>query len=116
MEYEVIKCHTTEELWKLCGNSACTMLGYMPEELHLYIEQLHENGFIGDKIKVYTYDGLLLNKFLNNPHKFDNNLNIFSIDLDDMKDIEKFAVTLRFKMGYRWLDDIHDNNCKPFDM
>lgn len=109
MDYEEIKLTDSKELQKLYKGSACTQLGFMPEELHLYINQLADNGFIGENPKVYTYSGKTLNEFIGVPAAFPEDLNVFSISLDDMKDTGKFAVTLRFQMGYRWLDDIVDN-------
>ena len=42
--------------------------------------------------------------------KFNDDLNVFIIDLEDMKNIERFAISLRFERGYRWLDDIVNNS------
>lgn len=94
-------------LHNLCNDSALTMIGYMKEELELYIDELKP--FIkGDKISVYEYTGRDLELAFN--VNFGNDLvNIFSIMLDDLQDIGKLAVTLRFERGYRWLDDIVDN-------
>lgn len=100
-----------KKLYQLCDGSACTMLGYMPEELHLYINQLKENNFLKDEFTVYTCQGKDLNKTFNlsGTDEFQDNLDIFIIDLDDMYNLDKFAITLRFQMGYRWLDDIIQN-------
>ena len=111
MNYEVVEVKTTQPLSDLWSGSACTMLGYLPKELELYIKQLREHGFLKDeKVKVYTYKGSLLNKFCHNPEAFPEDLNIFSIDLNQMENVASFALSLRLQMGYRWLDDIYDNN------
>jgi len=96
----------------LYQRSACTMLGYMPEELHLYTDELKENGFLKDKFTVYTTKGEDINSYfdLEGDNRFPDNLNIFIIDLDDMENISKFAVTLRFERGYRWLTDVIGNS------
>ena len=94
-----------------CG-SACTMLGYMPEELHLYVDELKENGFLKDEFTVYETSGEEFNNVFGLDDPFPNDLNIFIISLEDMKDIPRFAVSLRFERGYRWLDDIVNNSRK----
>ena len=111
-----IKQADDARLQKLYKESACTMLGYMPEELHLYIEQLQDNGFLEDDYTIYTIKGSVLNSaFLLVDDPFPEDLNIFIIPLDCMKNIEQFATTLRFTMGYRWLDDIINNSIKGTD-
>lgn len=111
---EVSLKNNSETLQKLYKGSGCTMLGYMPEELPLYINQLKENGFLKEDFTVYTCDGSDLNtEFkLEGQNKFPDDLHIFIIDPADMKDLGKFAISLRFQMGYRWLDDII-NNSRP---
>ena len=94
---------------ELYDGSACTMLGYMPEELHLYINELKENGYLNDEFTVYETSGEELNSVFDLTNPFPNDLNVFIISLDDMKNISKFAVGLRFRRGYRWLDDVVDN-------
>lgn len=102
-----------EILQKLYDGSACTQLGYMPEELHLYIKEMQEEGFLKDEeITVYTYSGKDLNNCfeLEGNNRLSDTLNIFSIDLDQIENLGKFATSLRFVRGYRWLDDIIDNS------
>lgn len=98
-----------EQLQKLYDGSACTMLGYQPDELHLYIEQLQENDFLKDGFRIYETTGQELNDAFELSDKLPDGLNVFIIDLNDMKDISKFAVGLRLQMGYRWLDDVVNN-------
>lgn len=101
---------TIQKLNQLYQGSACTMLGYMPDELHLYTDELKENGFLKEDFTVYEFKGKDLNETFELTDKFNDDLNVFIIDLEDMKDIGRFAVTLRFERGYRWLDDIVNNS------
>lgn len=97
-------------LQKLYNGSACTMLGYMPEELHLYIDELKNEGFLKDDYEVVQVTGKDLNDEFELVDRFPDDLHVFIIDLEGMKDIGRFAVTLRFERGYRWLDDIVNNS------
>ena len=111
MKFKTIK-PTPTQLHQLESGSACTMLGYIPEELHLYIEEMEKQDFLKDEeIKVYTCQGSDLNAVFELPESefYPNDLNVFIIDLDQLNNIGKFAVTLRMQLGFRWLDDIIDN-------
>lgn len=111
MKFTTTKPNTIQ-LQQLKANSACTMLGYIPEELHLYIEEMKKQGFLKDEeIQVYTCQGSDLNDVFELPESelFPNDLNVFIIDLDQIDNIGKFAITLRFQLGFRWLDDIIEN-------
>lgn len=101
-----------EQLKELYEKSACTMLGYQLNELPLYIEELKEEGYLNDTFTVYQTNGKAVNETfeLKGDNKFSNNLNIFIISLEDMKEVNRFAVSLRLERGYRWLDDIIDNS------
>lgn len=109
---------TTNQLQELRNGSACTMLGYIPEELHLYIEEMEKQGFLKDEeIKVYTCQGSDLNNVFELPESefFPADLNVFIVGLDQIENIGKFALTLRFQLGFRWLDDIIDNRLRRGD-
>ena len=88
------------------------MIGFIPSELNLYIEELYSKDFINSEITVYTTKGKEMNLSFDlvGDKMFKNDLNIFIIDLDCMKNISKFRVSLRFERGYRWLDDIINNS------
>jgi hypothetical protein len=101
------KTPTATDLEALENGSACTMLGYMPSELHLYIEAI-EQYIKGDSVTVFQYTAKELNEARSTNLPAD--LNIFSIKLDDMQNINVFAVKERFQYGFRWLDDVVDNN------
>lgn len=100
---------TKEQLQNLFEHSACTMLGYVPEELDLYTNQLKENGYLKDNFTVYETKGLDINIQFELTDPLPNDLNVFIIDLDDMENVGEFAIGLRFDMGYRWLDDVVEN-------
>jgi len=98
---------TNKQLGYAIDNSAVTMMGYMPEELHLYIDAIKD--FLEDGVPVVMeYTGKQLNEVAGT--NLPNGLNMFSIGLGFMKDISKFAVTIRFEYGFRWLDDIVSNH------
>lgn len=100
---------TSEELEKLANGSALTMLGYLPEELHLYVQVL--DPFIkGDSVTVYETSAEALNETFDFTRKLPSGLNVFAIDLEELKDVAKLAVTVRFDYGFRWLDDIVSNS------
>lgn len=98
---------TPSELTMLRDGSALTMVGYKLEELELYINELKP--FIdNESIIVYQTTGKDL------MHHFEvvslpADVNIFMISLDELKDIGKLSVGLRFQRGYRWLDDVINN-------
>jgi hypothetical protein len=101
------KVPTAQELQELENGSACTMVGYLPKELHLYIEVLAQY-IKGDSVTVFEYKSDDFNAARNTT--LPAGLNMFSISLDEMKDINQFAVKERFQYGFRWLDDVADNN------
>jgi hypothetical protein len=103
------KTASPEELKKLAKGSALTMLGYLPEETHLYVETLRQ--FIkGDSVTVYETSAEALNETFDFTRKLPSGLNVFAIDLEELKDVAKLAVTVRFDYGFRWLDDIVSNS------
>ena len=93
---------------RLDNGSACTMLGYQKEELELYLAELKEQGYLKDGATVYETISDTLNVIC--WARIQPGLNVFMISLDDMENINRFATSLRFERGYRWLDDIIDNN------
>jgi hypothetical protein len=95
-----------EKLKELMNGSAATMLGYMKDELQLFIDDISD--FIKeDTITVFETSGSFISEVFN--VDLDRELNVFIIDLDSMKHINKFAVTKRMQLGFRWLDDVIDN-------
>lgn len=78
----------------------------MPEELHLYMDFIKE--FLKEDPVVAVYTSDFLNSVMGT--NLQEGINMFSIDLSYMKDVPKFSVTKRFEIGFRWLDDIVDNN------
>ena len=98
---------SSDELKELIKGSACTMLGYILDELSLYVDELIDNDFVEKDVTIFQTTSNFVNKVAHTHLQED--LNIFSIKLEDMKNIPKFSVGLRFQRGYRWLDDIVDN-------
>ena len=105
----IINQHNEKVLDDLYEHSACTMLGYIPSELDLYLEELHSEGFLEDIGRVWQTTGEVINEHFGLTRPLPNDLNVFIIDLEYMKHIGEFAVGLRFERGYRWLDDVVDN-------
>ena len=100
---------TPKDLENLAKHSALTMLGYLPEELHLYVEVL--DPFIkGDSVTVYETSSEALNSTFGFTRQLQKGINVFAIDLDELKDVGKLAVTVRFQYGFSWLDDIVSNS------
>jgi hypothetical protein len=102
------KTPTATQLEELENGSACTMVGYMPEELHLYIDVLEKYIKSSTDITVFEYKSEDLNAARGT--NLQKGLNMFSISLDDMYHINEFAIKERFQYGFRWLDDVADNN------
>ena len=98
---------TPEDLERLENGSALTMTGYLTEELHLYIEAISEYVKPAE-LTVYTYTSKDLNQARGTTLPSD--LNMFSVSLEDLDNIPKLAVKERMQYGFRWLDDIVDNN------
>ena len=108
MAIKIIKKVPTDLDFEILENgSALTMTGYMPKELHLYVEAI-SHYVKKDELEVYVYTAKELNaaRGTNLPE----DLNMFSISLDDLKDVNTLAVKERFQYGFRWLDDVVDNN------
>lgn len=103
---DVAKAEKLNDLYK---GSACTMLGYIKDELYLYINQLIAGGYLKPDFKVYETTGAIINETFGLDDPLPDELNVFIIDLDDMNKLNEFAIGLRFQMGYRWLDDIVNN-------
>lgn len=103
-----IKLQGSKTLKELYEGSACTMLGYLPEELHLYIEELQKEGYVNEPT-VYETTGSEINIVFELADPLPEDLNVFLISLDEFENISKFAVTLRFERGYRWFDDVINN-------
>lgn len=100
---------TKEKINELTKGSALTMPGYIPEELNLYIEEIKKY-FVKEDVNVFTFSGKDLNEAQST--NLPDDLNLFSIDLSDLKNIGTLAVNERMKFGFRWLDDIVDNDIR----
>ena len=101
------KAASPEDLEKLEAGSALTMTGYLPEELHLYVEVISPYVNV-DELTVFTYTSEQLNSARGTT--LPTGLNMFSVSLADLKDINVLAIKERMQYGFRWLDDVCDNN------
>ena len=98
---------TLEELVK---GSALTFEGLAESSFDEFLDWV--DGIAGLKTRrIYVTKGKLANCewLLTGDNAYRNDLNIFSVKLDDMEDRNKIVMA-RFQVGARWMDDIHDSN------
>ena len=113
----VIKVTEKEQLDMLYNGSACTLEGLAESFVGDMIEAMRNRGFIKDdnlNVDVYSIKGCLMNDVygLTDDNAYQDDLTIICVPLKFMKNIEEFAVTMRIEYGYRWFDDIVDNNAR----
>lgn len=108
MDYETITVTTKEEIEKL--GSALTIEGLRLDSIPDFIKWVEKLTALKNR-KVYVITGKTMNTIykLTGKNAYPKDLNLVSIDLDDMEDSSKVVIP-RFTVGGRWLDDIIDNN------
>lgn len=113
MYYKVMTT-TTDDLWALYNDSAWTWEGMSTEAKNLQsiIDWFAKNGCPLKRNEFYLTTGEQLNSFnkcLTGSNAYPNDLNIVSIFLDNITNVEKLY-ELKFQVGARWFDDICENN------
>lgn len=113
----IIKVTEKEQLDMLYNDSACTLEGLAETSIRDMLEVMHDRGFIKDdnlNVDVYSIKGCVMNDMygLTGDNAYQDDLTIICVPLKFMKNISEFAVTMRFEYGYRWFDDIVDNNTR----
>lgn len=111
----VIKVAEKEQLDMLYNDNACTLVGLEESSVGDMLEAMCDRGFIKDgslNVDVYIIKGCIMNDVygLTGDNAYQDDLTIVCVPLKFMKNIDKFAVTMRFEYGYRWFNDIVDNN------
>ena len=113
----VIKVNEKEQLDMLYNDSACTLVGLTESSIGDMLEAMHDRGFIKDSslnVDVYIIKGCLMNDVygLIGDNAYQDDLTIVCLPLKFMKNISEFAVTMRLEYGFRWFNDIVDNNAR----
>ena len=94
----------------LVKHSALTIEGLALESVKDFVAWIEEHTPLKRK-DVYVTKGALANRewHLTGDNRYQDDLNIVSVKLDDMEDFNKIVMP-RFNVGARWMDDIYDNN------
>lgn len=99
-------------LKELVDGSALTVEGLAGSAIGDFLDWVEETA--GLKVRrAYVTKGLLANREwgLTGDNAYQDDLNIVSVKLDDMKDWKKVVIP-RFQIDGRWFDDIRDNNVR----
>lgn len=123
MEKEIkikkVKVETKEQLDKLYNCSALTLEGLQTDNKNLqdFAKWIKSFSEISDPLPMYITTGETMNKEygLTQKNKYSNELTIVSVDLKDIKEINKIILP-RFAIGGRWFDDIVNNNQERQDI
>lgn len=113
----IIHVTKKEQLDMLYNGNACTLEGLAESSIKDMLEAMRDRGFIKDdnlNVDVYSIKGHVMNDMygLTGDNTYQDDLTIVCVPLDFMKNISEFAVTMRFEYGYRWFNDIVDNNAR----
>ena len=116
MEKEIkinkIEVTTKEQLDELYNGSAFTMEGLdtSKENIEKLIEWFNKYGGVKEPLSIFITKGSVMNnKYgLTKDNAYPNDLNIVSIKLEDIKEVNRIVVP-RFAIGARWFDDIVNN-------
>lgn len=113
MGYKLINT-TTDDLWELYNESAWTWEGMSTddENIGLIIDFFNNQGCPLKENEFYVTTGKQLNSFnkeLTGDNAYPDDLQIVSIFLDNITNVEKLFM-VKFQVGARWFDDICENN------
>lgn len=114
-KHEIQKIDVTlkEQLDELYNGSALTFEGVSldKESINGLVEWLKEHSEISNPLPIYVIKGKFMNESYNltGNNKYNEDLNIISIKLSDIKQVDAIIIP-RFQVGGRWFDDIVDNN------
>lgn len=112
--YKLEDVTTVKQLKKLYDGSALTSEGTSldKENLEWLVNWLKENGAEPkEDLTIYVTKGKLMNDTfeLTGDNRYPDDLNIISIDLDDLGNWAAI-ITKRFSLHLRWMDDVICNN------
>lgn len=111
MNIKIINTDTTA-LKSLVDHSALTIEGLALNSIKDFVEWIETYTPLKNKV-VYVTKGALANREwgLTGDNRYQDDLNIVSVKLDDMEDFKKIVMP-RFDVDARWMDDIYDNNVR----
>ena len=111
MNTKIINTNATT-LKSLVDNSALTIVGLALDSIEDFVEWIETYTPLKNKV-AYVTKGALANREwgLTGDNRYQDDLNIVSVKLDDMEDFKKIVMP-RFEVGARWMDDIYDNNVR----
>lgn len=99
-------------LKELVDDSALTIEGLVESSIGNFLDWVENTA--GLKVRrAYVTKGSLANGEwgLTGDNAYQDDLNIVSVKLDDMKDWNKVVIP-KMQVGGRWMDDIYDNNVR----
>lgn len=108
---KIVNCDAAE-LERLVEGSALTIVGLAESSIDDFLDWIE--GLAGLKTRrAYVTKGGLANREwgLTGGNRYNDDLNIVSVKLDDMRDWNKIVLP-RMQVGGRWMDDIKDNNVR----
>ena len=105
---QVVEVRTREQIEAL--GSALTIEGLARSGFSTYLDWIEAQTTLEVR-RVYRIRGQVMNDIydLTGSNRYPDDLNIVSVDLNDLADWKKLIHT-RLTVGARWLDDIIDNN------
>lgn len=112
---EIIRINVTtkDKLNELYKSSALTFIGVSEEEesLNQMVDWIKEKTEISNPISIHIIKGQVMNQNykLTGDNAYPKDLNLISIKLEDIKDVNAIVIP-RFEVGGRWFDDIVHNN------
>lgn len=113
IEISKIKVTTKEQLDKLYNERAFTIEGFdtSKENINKLIEWFDKYGGVKEPLSIFITKGAIMNREygLTEDNAYPSDINIISIKLEDIKDVNKVVIP-RFSIGARWFSDIVDNN------
>ena len=113
--YKKEEVTTKEKLNELYKSSALTFTGIIADDKNLneIIEWIKKYSEISQPLPIYIIKGKVMNQNyrLTGVNAYNDNLTLISIKTEDIKEVNKIAIS-RLEVGGRWFDDIVDNNAR----
>ncbi len=108
---EIVRVNSREELDYLYDCAALTVIGVCEESIPAIMDILKENTTVYRE-RAFIIPGKLMNEQygLTGRNAYKDDLHIVSISLEDFD--EGPMVLKRFEYGWRWFDDVVDNNAR----
>jgi len=106
---EVIRADAAA-LEELVKGSALTIEGLAESSIGDFLDWIEEHTKLKTR-RAYLTTGRLANAEwgLTGDNRYQDDLNLVSVKLDDMENYERIVMP-RFQVGGRWMDDVYDNN------